>query len=74
MDTHIRPSGRLLQHANTEIGIAQLVAELSSLPVERVVLEATGGLELVATVELSQAGLPVAVVNPRQVRDRKSVV
>ncbi|MEO0537194.1 MAG: IS110 family transposase [Cyanobacteria bacterium P01_A01_bin.123] len=69
LDTHIRPSGRLLQHANTEVGIAQLVAELSSLPVERVVLEATGGLELVATVQLSQAGLPVAVVNPRQVRD-----
>lgn len=33
------------------------------------VLEATGGLELLATSRLTAAGLPVAVVNPRQVRD-----
>ena len=34
-----------------------------------IVLEATGGLELLATGRLTAAGLPVAVVNPRQVRD-----
>lgn len=66
---HIRPSGQCLQHANTEAGITQLMSELESLSVERVVLEATGGLELTAAVQLSQSGLPVAVVNPRQVRD-----
>ena len=32
-------------------------------------LEATGGLEIPAAVGLSQAQLPVAIVNPRQVRD-----
>ncbi|MGD1931655.1 MAG: IS110 family transposase [Leptolyngbyaceae cyanobacterium] len=69
LDTDIRPSGRRRQHANTEVGIAQLMAEVESLSVERVVLEATGGLELVAAVQWSQVGLAVAVVNPRQVRD-----
>lgn len=34
-----------------------------------VVLEATGGIERAAAAELVAAGLPVAVVNPRQVRD-----
>lgn len=69
LDTHLRPSGQRLQHGNSEVGIAELVSALQALPVERVVLEATGGLELVAAVQMSQVGLPVAVVNPRQVRD-----
>ena len=34
-----------------------------------VVLEPTGGLELPAVAALAAASLPVAVVNPRQVRD-----
>lgn len=34
-----------------------------------IVLEATGGFERAVVVALSEAGLPVAVVNPRQVRD-----
>ena len=34
-----------------------------------IVVEPTGGLELPLTAALATAGLPVAVVNPRQVRD-----
>jgi transposase len=34
-----------------------------------VVLEATGGVERAVAVELAAAGVPLAVVNPRQVRD-----
>ncbi|MBI1902308.1 MAG: transposase, partial [Planctomycetia bacterium] len=37
--------------------------------VSLIVLEATGGYEQVVTAELAAAGLPVVVVNPRQVRD-----
>lgn len=33
------------------------------------VLEATGGLEMASASALAAAGLPVAGVNPRQVRD-----
>lgn len=36
---------------------------------ERVVLEATGGYERPVSAALAAAGLPVAVVNPRQTRD-----
>ena len=44
-------------------------ARLAPLRPRRVVLEATGGLEAAAAAALCRAGLPVLVVNPRQVRD-----
>lgn len=47
----------------------QLIAELISLRPALIVLEATGGLELPVVNALHAAGLPVVVVNPRQVRD-----
>jgi transposase len=57
------------QVANDEAGIAQLVGEVQARAVSLVVLEATGGLELPAVAALLQAGVPTALVNPRQVRD-----
>src|SRR5258705_5803478 len=50
-------------------GIAALLARLSQPALARVVVEATGGLETALVAELGAAGLPVVVVNPRQVRD-----
>jgi transposase len=50
-------------------GIAALVAAVVTQAPTLVVLEATGGLETVLVGELAAAGVPVAVVNPRQVRD-----
>jgi transposase len=47
----------------------QLIAELIDLRPALVVLEATGGLEIPVVYALHAAGLPVVVVNPRQVRD-----
>jgi transposase len=49
--------------------VAALAAQLQALAPERVVLEATGGLETRLACELVAHGLAVAVVNPRQVRD-----
>jgi transposase len=46
-----------------------LVAQLAALRPTLIVLEATGGLEIPLTSALATAGLPVVVVNPRQVRD-----
>jgi transposase len=46
-----------------------LIAELISLRPALIVLEATGGLEIRVVSALHAAGLPVVVVNPRQVRD-----
>lgn len=55
--------------SNDERGIAELVARLRQPGADLIVLEATGGYEYAAVVALSAAGLTVAVVNPRQVRD-----
>jgi transposase len=48
--------------------VAALVGRLAALAPTLVVLEATGGMEVRLAAALAAAGLPVAVVNPRQVR------
>jgi transposase len=55
--------------ANDAAGIATLVAQLTAQRPRLIVLEATGGYETAVTAALVAAGLAVAVVNPRQVRD-----
>ena len=55
--------------ANDDTGFNRVVNLLSELTPNLVVLEATGGLEIPLVSELMAAGLPVVVVNPRQVRD-----
>ena len=55
--------------ANKTSAFPMLVAELIALRPTLIVLEATGGLERAVAEALRDAGLPVSVVNPRQVRD-----
>jgi len=62
-------SDSILSVANAPQGHEQLLGRLRGLVVEKIVLEATGGYEQVLVAELAAAGLPVVVVNPRQVRD-----
>lgn len=62
-------AGSLERLPNTEAGIAALVARLADRRPTLIVVESTGGLETPLVVALAAAGLPVAVVNPRQVRD-----
>lgn len=54
---------------NDDTGIDQLVKRMRVLQPARIVLEATGGMEVPASVALAVVGLPVDVVNPRQARD-----
>jgi transposase len=61
--------GAVRQVANDAIGMAALIAQLRASPPTLVVLEATGVYHHSVTAALVNAGLPVAVVNPRQVRD-----
>jgi transposase len=65
----VRPGGARWAVANDEPGRRTLVERLRAEPPQLVVLEATGGYELPAVAALVAAGLPVVVVNPRQVRD-----
>jgi transposase len=61
------------QYSNDEAGIAALQADLLAqhrqMAIERIVLEATGGYETAVSAALAGADLPVAVVNPAQVRN-----
>jgi transposase len=54
---------------NDSLGIDSLVEYLRKLKVSLVVLEATGGIERPLMSALLAAGIPVASVNPRQIRD-----
>jgi transposase len=62
-------TGQTLRIDYTEEAVACLAERLRSQPPTLVVMEATGGLETTVASALVAAGLAVAVVNPRQVRD-----
>ena len=64
-----RPSGERWTVANDERGVRTLLDRLTHERPELIVLEATGGYELLVVAALAAAALPVVVVNPRQVRD-----
>ncbi len=68
LDVAILPGGETWQVGNDEGGIGALVRGLQARAAELIVLEATGGLEMAAVAAMAAAGLPVAVVNARQVR------
>ena len=69
LDVHVRPSGEAFAVARDGKGLDALADRLGGLDVSLVVLEATGGFEIAAAAALCAAGLPLAVVNPRQIRD-----
>jgi transposase len=69
LDIAVRPSGAQWRVANTEADLPALVEQLGALEPTMIVLEATGGYERLVVAWLSARQVPVAVVNPRQVRD-----
>lgn len=69
LDVAVLPGSQRLQFANDAAGVGELVRQLQAAQAELVVMEATGGYETVAATAIAGAGLRLAVVNPRQVRD-----
>lgn len=69
LDLAQRSEGHSQVFPQTPAGIESLVAHVQALNPAAIVLEATGGLEVPVASALAVAGQPVAVVNPRQVRD-----
>jgi transposase len=65
----LRPTGERWAMATDDTGMAALVARLQAVPPTLMVLEATGGYQWAVVAARAAAGLPVAVVNPRQARD-----
>ena len=69
LDLAFEPARTPRRVPHTDEGIATLVTELRPLAPTLIVLEATGGYETDVATALALAGLPVTLVNPRQVRD-----
>jgi transposase len=69
LDVHLLPSGEAFAVTRDHAGLERLVAHLRQATPALVVLEATGGFEITVAAALSGAQLPLAVVNPRQIRD-----
>jgi len=68
LDVHVRPTDEQFAVTYDEPGVVTLVHRLAAVQPTLIVLEATGGYESAVAAALAHAGLPLAVVNPRQVR------
>ena len=68
LDVHLRPMMESFGVARNGKGIEELIARLLPLAPACIAVEATGGFEKVVIAGLAGAGLPVATVNPAQVR------
>jgi transposase len=68
LDIHVLPAGEAFTVPRDGESVASLVERLKALSPALIVLEATGGFETIVAATLGQAGLPVAAVNPRQIR------
>jgi transposase len=68
LDIAIHESEATWRAGNDEVGIAEVVKRLRKIKPALVVLEATGGYEMLLVAELAHGNLPVVVTNPRKVR------
>ncbi|MFH0824772.1 MAG: IS110 family transposase [Pseudomonadota bacterium] len=69
LDVCVIPGKESWTCQNDSEGVASLIMRLGNIGPSVIVMEATGGYEIMLAAQLGTAGLPVAVVNPRQVRD-----
>ncbi|MFC1833190.1 IS110 family transposase [Thermodesulfobacteriota bacterium] len=69
LDVHVLPKGASWTPKNDAKGIETLAKRLKKEAPTVIVMEASGGFEISLSAELGTAGLPIAIVNPRQVRD-----
>ena len=69
MDVAVTDSEKVRQFANDDVGIGEAVGYIAALEPAAIILEATGSLEMPLAAALQASGLPVVIINPRQVRD-----
>ena len=68
LDVHVRPSGEAFAVARNGKGLNELVERLCSVGPTLIAVEATGGFETIVAAAVAGAHLPLAVINPAQVR------
>lgn len=69
LDIALRPAGTYWRFANQAQGWTELMEQLKDIPTSLVVVESTGGMERGIVQALQQAGISVAVINPKRARD-----
>jgi transposase len=68
LDVHMLPSGEAFAVARDGKGLNELIERLRGVGPSLVAVEATGGFETIVAAAIASAQLPLAVVNPAQVR------
>jgi transposase len=68
LDVHVRPGGEAFVVTRDGKGLEELVGRLQELGPTLVAVEATGGFETIVAAAVAGAALPLAVVNPAQIR------
>ena len=69
VDVAQHPGDQQFRILHDRSGLKTLVTRLQKVQPTLIVIEATGWYETDVTAALTEAGLPIAVVNPRHVRD-----
>ncbi len=69
LDFHLHPAGQTTRFSNDDEDIQRLVCYLRQHPIDRIAVESTGGYERTVLYRLVDASQPVALVNPKPVRD-----
>jgi transposase len=69
LDIAVHEQEETFRVSNDDAGIASLVKRLKKLKPSLIVLEPTGGFEMLVVAELTHAGLPAVVVNAKRIRD-----
>jgi transposase len=68
LDIYVRPLGVAFSVANTPAGVREAVSRLKQFQPTRIVIEATGRLELAFVIAAQRAKLPVTIANPIHIR------
>jgi transposase len=68
LDVHVRPSREAFAVTRDGKGLEELVGRLRAVSPALIAVEATGGFETIVAAAIAGAALPLAVVNPAQVR------
>ena len=68
LDVHVRPTGEAYVVSRDGKGLEELIRRVAGLSPALVAVEATGGYETIVAAAIAGSRLPLAVVNPAQVR------
>ena len=74
LDIYIRPLGEYFVVENNQQGVKEAIRRIKPHKPTRVVIEATGRMELLFACEAQEAGLPVVIANPLAIHNFASAI